>query len=91
MQEAVGTSAACGLPIAVIGALTNVYEGWGDPQLMPWSLGYVYLPAFLGIILASVYFARVGARLAHRLPARVLRRTFALLLFAVGLRFLLAN
>lgn len=89
MQEAVGTSAACGLPIAVMGALTNVQEGWGHPELMPWSLGYVYLPAFLGIILASAYFARVGARLAHRLPARILRLAFALLLFAVGLRFLL--
>ncbi|WP_207062300.1 sulfite exporter TauE/SafE family protein [Motiliproteus sp. SC1-56] len=91
MQEAVGTSAACGLPIALMGALANVEEGWGNPELMPWSLGYVYLPAFLGIVLASAYFARLGALLAHRLPATILRRIFALLLFSVGLRFLLAN
>ena len=91
MQQAVGTAAACGFPIAIIGALTNVQQGWGNPQLMEWSLGFVYLPAFCGIILTSAVFARFGARLAHQLPAELLKRIFALLLFCVGLRFLLAN
>ncbi|OMH39000.1 sulfite exporter TauE/SafE family protein [Motiliproteus sp. MSK22-1] len=91
MQKAVGTAAACGLPIAVMGALTNIQEGWGHPKLMDWSLGYVYLPAFCGIVLTSAVFARFGALLAHRLPADILKRVFALLLFVVGVRFLLAN
>lgn len=33
-------------------------------------------------------FARFGARLAHRLSPRVLKRLFALLLFSVGISFL---
>ncbi len=91
MQQAVGTAAACGLPIALMGALTNVHQGWQNPLLMEWSLGYVYLPAFFGIILTSALFAKFGAKLAHKLPADRLKRFFALLLFAVGIKFLLAS
>lgn len=89
MTDAVGTSAACGLPIAVFGALTFIVTGWGHPALPPWSSGFVSWPAFLGIVLASVPFARLGVRLAHVLPARVLRLAFAFLLAVVGLNFLL--
>ncbi|MBD9396905.1 sulfite exporter TauE/SafE family protein [Pseudomonas sp. PDM11] len=89
VQQAVATSSACGWPIAAAGALSYLWLGWGDGRLPHWSLGYVYLPALLGIALTSVFFARTGARLAHRLSPRVLKRLFALLLFIVGLNFLL--
>jgi len=88
MQQAVGTSAACGFPIAVTGALTNVWEGWNVETLPQWSLGYIYLPATVGIVLTSMPFARLGAKLAHRLPTKILKRIFSVLLFVVGGRFL---
>lgn len=90
MQSTVATSAACGLPIAIAGALGNIWTGWDDPRLPEMSVGFIYLPAFLGIILTSVFFARVGANLAHRLNAKVLKRIFAVVLLVVGLRFLLS-
>lgn len=89
MQQAVATSAACGMPIAVAGALSFIWTGWTASELPPWSLGYVYLPALVGIALTSVFFAGYGARLAHRLPQQVLKRLFALLLLCVGINFLL--
>ncbi len=89
MQQAVGTSAACGLPIAITAALTNVYKGWGESALPEWSAGFIYLPAFIGIIMTSVYFARIGAKLAHKLSPIMLKRIFAVLLVVVGLKFLL--
>lgn len=91
IQQAIGTSAACGLPIAVTGALVNIEEGWGNPALMPWSLGYIYLPAFIGIVLTSAICARYGAKLAHRLPEKALKRAFAVLLLLVGCRFLMTG
>lgn len=91
MQQAVATSAACGLPIALMGALTNIWEGWQHPQMPEWSAGYIYLPALVGIVLTSSIFAKVGAKLAHALPALVLKRIFAVFLLAVGARFLLTN
>ncbi len=89
IQHAIGTSAACGLPISIAGAIMNIEQGWAHPDLMQWSLGYVYLPAFVGIVLTSALFARYGAKLAHRLPERALKRAFAVLLLAVGVRFLM--
>src|SRR5690606_9677544 len=89
MQQAVATSSACGLPIALASALAFMALGWDEPQLPSWSLGFVYLPAMVGIAATSMFFARFGARLAHKLSPRVLKRLFALLLLAVGINFLL--
>ena len=89
MQQAVATSAACGLPIALVGALSFMIIGWHNPDLPAHSLGFVYLPALLGIALTSMFFARFGARLAHTLSPRLLKRLFAALLFCVGLSFLI--
>jgi len=89
MRKAVATSAACGLPIALAGSLGFVIIGQGEAGLPDWSSGYVYWPAFAGIVVASTLLAPVGARLAHRLPARQLKRVFALLLYVLGVRMLL--
>jgi uncharacterized membrane protein YfcA len=89
IQHAVATSAACGMPIAIVGALSFVVVGWQDAHLPEWSLGFVYLPAVLGIALTSMFSARIGAQLAHRLSALMLRRLFALLLLSVGINFLI--
>ena len=88
IRQAVGTSAACGLPIALAGAAGFLIMGLGEAELPPLATGYIYWPAFLGITLASVIFAQVGASLAHKIPADTLRKIFALVLFVVGIRFL---
>ncbi|GAA3896862.1 sulfite exporter TauE/SafE family protein [Halomonas cibimaris] len=90
MTQAVGTSAACGLPIALTGALTFIVVGWGNPVLPAAATGFVMWPAFLGVVLASVPFARVGVRLAHVLPGHILRYAFAVLLIVVGVRFIMS-
>lgn len=88
MRQAVATSAACGIPIAATGAVSNVLAGWGQPGLPEWSTGFVYWPAVLGIALTSVPCAKVGARLAHKLNADLLKKLFAVLLCVVGIRFI---
>lgn len=89
MQQAVATSSACGFPIAVASAISFMVLGWHDPLLPPHSLGFVYLPALLGIAVTSMFFARFGATLAHKLSPRMLKRLFAALLYIVGINFLL--
>jgi uncharacterized membrane protein YfcA len=89
MQQAVATSSACGLPIAAASALSFMLIGWSEPGLPQWSLGFVYLPAMAGIAITSMFFARFGARLAHKLSPRLLKRLFALLLLVVGVNFLI--
>ncbi len=89
IQRAIATSAACGLPIAVAGATGFVISGWGHSQLPAWSSGYLYWPALLGVVAASILFAPLGARLAHSLPTAVLKRLFALLLLGLAIRMLM--
>lgn len=84
MQQAVATSAACGVPIALMGVISNSAIGFGKAGLPAWSLGYIYVPAFLGIALLSAPFAKAGAHLAQRLPARILKRLFAVFLAIIG-------
>ncbi len=90
MQQAVATSAACGLPIALAGAASFVAVGWNTPGLPAWSSGYLYWPAWAGVVATSVLFAPLGARLAHAIPARSLKRFFALFLAVLGARMLWA-
>jgi uncharacterized membrane protein YfcA len=84
IHNAVATSAALGLPIALAATTGFIVAGLRMHDLPPGSAGYVYVPAMLAIVVASVLAAPVGASVAHRWPASKLRRAFAALLYALG-------
>lgn len=88
MRNAVAVASACGLPIAIAGTASYALLGWNAEQLPGWSLGYVYLPAFAGVAVSSIFTAPIGAKLAHKLPAATLKRYFSLLLFAMAAKLL---
>jgi len=90
MHQAVGTAAACGMPIAWAGAVGFVIAGWDAAGVPDPRVGYISLTALAAIAAASVSCAPLGVRLAHGLPAHWLKRGFALLLVVVGLRMLLS-
>jgi uncharacterized membrane protein YfcA len=71
-------------PLAAPGSAGYIIAGLQTPGLPPYSLGYVYLPAFVGVVVASVLMAPVGAAIAHRTPGRTLKRVFAVILFALA-------
>ena len=86
LHRAIGTSAAIGLPIALAGMTGYALSGQAAAGLPAWSLGFVYLPAFLGVALGSGLTAPLGAKLAHRLPVARLKRIFAALLYLLAVR-----
>ena len=87
MRNAVAIASACGLPIAIVGTIGYAILG-KDMQLPDWSLGYIYIPSFAGIVLTSTYTAPIGAKLAHKLPAEELKRYFSLLLFIMAAKLI---
>ena len=89
MAKAVATSSACGLPIAVAGTVGYIIVGFEQSNLPAYSSGYVYWPAVLGIIVTSVIFAPIGAKLAHKISAPLLSKIFAMFLLVVGAKVLL--
>ena len=84
MTTAIGTAAAIGMPVAVVGTLGFVFSGWQVADLPPLALGFVHGPALLGIVAGSMLTAPRGARAAHRLPVVTLRRIFAGLLYVLA-------
>jgi len=90
VRRAIATSAAIGLPIALSGSASYVVSGWQAAHLPPWSVGFINLPAFIGIVVASTLSAPFGAALAHRIPPLLLKRLFAVFLLVLGVRLLLA-
>ena len=82
--RAVGTSSACGVAIGLASA--SGYALHGAVAGMPaGSLGYVYVPAAIGITLTSLWMAPYGAALAHRLSPVILKRLFAAFLAAMAM------
>ena len=88
MQKAVGTSAACGLPIAIAGALGFMIFGMQEDINVPNTIGFVHIYAFLGISIMSFFTAKLGAKVAHILSPELLKKCFAILLTVVGCYFL---
>jgi hypothetical protein len=88
--RAVGSSAACGFAIALASAAGYAFAGRDASGLPAWSLGFVYLPAALGVAAASVLMAPYGAALAHRLAGAHLQRLFAAFLILMGIAVLAA-
>ena len=90
MINAIGTSAAIGIPISIGGALGYVITGLHQTQLPSLSLGYVYVPALVGLVVGSFVTVPFGAHIAHRTRVIVLRRVFAVVLFALATKMLLS-
>jgi uncharacterized membrane protein YfcA len=88
MRNAVGTSAALGLPIAIAGAAGYIYTGLGQDHLPPLSLGYVYVPALVGIVIGTFVTVPAGAKIAHTMPVPRLKKIFAVMLFLMATKML---
>jgi len=84
MHSAVATSAALGFPIALANTVGYVVGGWTMASPLPGSVGYVWLPGLALIACASVLFAPLGAKAAHAMNVKQLKRVFALLLYGLA-------
>ncbi len=88
MQQVVATAAACGVPIAIAGALGFWWIGGNAQGLPSGSSGYIYWPGVFGIGLFSSLTAPLGVMLAHRLPSQRLKQYFAVFLMLLGVHML---
>jgi uncharacterized membrane protein YfcA len=89
IHHAVGTSAALGFPIALAGTLGYIWAGRNLPDMPAGAFGYLYLPGLLVIATMSILTAPLGARTAHRMDIRPLKRAFAVLLYLLAAYFLM--
>jgi len=90
IQKSIATSAGLGLPIAISGTLAFIWAGSGHMAIPEYSMGFVYLPALLGVGLLSILLAPLGAKCAHSLPSGLLQRIFALGLIMIAMILILS-
>ena len=88
IHNAVATSAALGFPIALANVVGYVIAGQGLQGVPPYSFGYLWLPALVVIASCSLLMAPLGARAAHALPVKKLKRAFAVVLFTLAIYML---
>lgn len=88
IHNAVATSAALGFPIALANVVGYVIAGQGLQGVPAYSFGYLWLPALVVIASCSVLMAPLGARAAHALPVKKLKRAFAVVLFTLAVYML---
>jgi len=88
MRKSIGIATVCGVMVALFGSLGYIITGLGQANLPSWSIGYIYLPALLGIIISSSLFAPIGVKYASKLPVKMLKKFFALFLILVAIKML---
>lgn len=90
IHNAVATSAAFGFPIAFFGTIGYIISGWNVQDLPAWPtmLGYICIPALFSVAIPSVLLAPFGAKVAHSIDVKPLKRIFACLLVCLGLYML---
>lgn len=89
IRIAVVVSVAFAITVAFMGAITFMIMGLHVPNLPPYSTGYVYWPAWAGIVAGGIFMAPYGAKLSHYLSPKKLKQFFALFLVLIGLHMLI--
>ncbi|QBY05904.1 sulfite exporter TauE/SafE family protein [Thalassotalea sp. HSM 43] len=89
ITKAIGTSAACGLPIALAGTLGYILNGYNEAINLEYTFGFVYWPAVVLISLTSYFTAPIGVRLAHTLPVAMLKKVFAVFVVIISIKMVM--
>ena len=83
---AIGSSAAIGFLIALIGAIGFAVSGSYFNINVPLSLGFVNVPAFLIFVPITTFMAKIGAETVHKVDKRLIGKLFGIYLFIVACR-----
>jgi uncharacterized protein len=84
IHNAVATSAALGFPIAVANVAGYIVSGLTVQGLPDDAFGFIWVPALVIIAACSVFTAPLGAKAAHMLPVKKLKRIFASVLYLLA-------
>lgn len=86
INVAIGTSAAIGFLIAIVGTFGFLLTGNYLNINAPFSLGFINIPAFLVFVPITTSMAKVGAKVVHKVDKKVIGKFFGIFLLLVSLR-----
>lgn len=88
IHRAVATAAGFGAIIAIPSVIGFLFVDYPDEVLPPFTVGAVNLAAFGVVICMTLVTAPLGARIAHAMDPKPLKRVFGLFLILVALNML---
>ena len=86
INVAIGSSAAIGFLISIVGAITFASSGSYFNINAPLSLGFLNIPAFLIFVPITTFMAKIGAESVHKFNKRLIGKMFGIYLFIVACR-----
>jgi len=86
INVAIGTSAAIGFFISLIGAIAYASSGIYLDMNVPLSLGFVNIPTFLIFVPITTFMAKIGAQSVHKFNRRLVGKLFGIYLLFVSCR-----
>ena len=86
INQAIGSSAAIGFLVSVIGALGFAVSGTYLDTEAPLSFGFINIPAFLIFIPITMLMAKIGAKAVHQINKKIINRLFGVFLFIISCR-----
>jgi len=84
INQAIGSSAAIGFIVSLIGALGFAISGTYLNTKAPLSFGFVNIPAFLIFIPITMLMAKIGAKAVHQINKQIINRLFGVFLLIVS-------
>jgi len=88
INRAIGSSAAIGFLIAIFGAVGFLITGTYLNTNIPYSFGFLNIPAFLIFIPVTTFMAKIGARTVHKIDKKKISKYFGFFLLIISLKFL---
>ena len=84
IKVAIGSSAAVGFLIALIGAIGFAVSGSYLNINVPLSLGFVNVPAFLIFVPITMFMAKIGAKTVHKFDKRLIGKLLGIYLLIIS-------
>jgi len=87
ITKAIGSAAAIGFLISVFGTIGFLISGNYLNTNLPYSIGFLNIPAFLIFIPITTFMARIGARTVHKIDKNKISRLLGVFLLIIAIKF----
>ena len=88
INKCIGSAAAIGFFISLTGSIGFLISGFYLNVSLPFSIGFVNIPAFILFVPITSFMARVGANTVYKMDKLKAQRLFGVFLYVIGTIFI---
>ena len=88
ISKCIGSAAAIGFFISFTGSIGFLISGFYFDVNLPFSIGFINIPAFILFVPITSFMARVGANTVYNMDKLKAQRLFGVFLYTVGTIFI---